>query len=405
MLSGARQWHPALWRDDPRAVSQALTREGIGFGDLVARLSSGPPERPRTEQVDLVDVAGRRTALHVHVPAAIGNRPHRVLLALHGAGGSGAEMAEAVAPLAELWGAVLLCPDAQRPASELANFDLSGPFGRAFTAPRWTSAPDDFPRLALRWARENLTVDHDRCAVLGTSMGGVTTWDLAARHWDALSLAVPINGALSVWQRFGPDETAAAVEPSLLNLALVVVHGVDDEQIPADLDGATVARLRLLGHTALQYLPVPGSHALTSLDLSPESECFRRVLQVARSAVRRPWPQHVAYRMRGKDARLHWLEVRGITPGRTATVVADVRGSIISVQCSEAAEVAVHLSEALISPGPVTVVVNGRAHELLFVPSLEVAIASYDTAEGDAGRLSQMTLTLEVPALEGALSC
>ncbi|MFI6385847.1 alpha/beta hydrolase [Nonomuraea sp. NPDC050540] len=387
-------------------AAAALERRGIGQSRLRSLLSAvaREPEPARTETVPLTDGWGRTTEMTVYVPETHGGHPLGVIVALHGVGGSGADLEPYFRPVADACGAVLLCPTAQRPVGRTGNFDLAGLFGSRFTEARWTPAPGDFPAQALRWAREHLAVDADRCALAGTSMGGITAWNLAARRWDELSLAASINGAPSIWELFGPDQSMRDLLPNLVNLPFVVVHGSMDQQIPPALDKEGVARLRALGHPDLSYLEVAGGeHRLSTMSWTPGSPHTDLVIRRLRSGRRRTWPARVRHQARECDGgRAHWVAIERITPGRTGWVDARVASrSHVEIRTAHAAYLRLFLSDRIVNPGRIRVTVNGVTRHVEFTPSTHAAIAGYRAAGADPGRMAQMAADIELSETSG----
>lgn len=70
-------------------------------------------------------------------------------------------------------------------------------------------------------AAEN-PVDTSRIYLVGISMGGIATYDLACRYPDLFAAAVPICGAVN------PDRL-----PEAADVNFMIFHGVEDEQIPS----------------------------------------------------------------------------------------------------------------------------------------------------------------------------
>lgn len=387
---------------EPREAADTLQRCGVDPERLarLLRAPTGARERHRREVVELLDGWGRPTEMAVYVPESTESAPPGVIVGLHGVGGSGVELEPQLRPLADACGAVLLCPTAQQPVVERSNFELAGLFGRRFRQTRWTTDAGDYPVRALVWARTQLDIDFSRCALVGASMGGIATWGIAARRWDGLSMAVSINGAPSIWERFGPDRTSRELLPNLLNLPFTVVHGRRDEQIPAVLDREAVAQLRQLGHRRLSFIEVPdGEHRLSTMRFTPDSLPFEAVVRCYRSARRSPWPVQVQHRARDRESgRAHWVAVDDVAPGRTASVAASVsRRSRLDITAAGTARLRLFLSDRLVAPGRVLVTVNGTPKAVDFVPSIMDTVTSYVESGADPDRTAQMVVDVDVP--------
>lgn len=65
-------------------------------------------------------------------------------------------------------------------------------------------------------------IDKNRIYIIGISMGGIATYDLACRYPELFAAAVPICGAVN------PDRLSEA-----RNVNFLIFHGEDDEEIPA----------------------------------------------------------------------------------------------------------------------------------------------------------------------------
>ncbi|MCB1134331.1 MAG: dienelactone hydrolase family protein, partial [Verrucomicrobiae bacterium] len=82
--------------------------------------------------------------------------------------------------------------------------------------------------------------------LMGLSMGGFGSWDLAARHPEWFAAVVPICG--------GADNSTA---PSLAKLPIWTFHGDADNVIPAARTRSMVAALRAAGGSP-KYSEYPG---------------------------------------------------------------------------------------------------------------------------------------------------
>ncbi|MEU1290596.1 hypothetical protein [Kitasatospora sp. NPDC005856] len=389
----------------PATAAALFRRQGLGPRDLEALLSAANrgAESSRAETVELSDAWGRPTDMTLYVSPPRTDRTPGVIVGLHGVGSSGAELDAYLRPFADACGAVLLCPTARQPVTKRSNFDLAGLFGSRFRDDRWTTDPGDYPAQALRWAREHLAVDTDRCALMGSSMGGIATWSIAMRRWDSLSMATSINGAPSMWEMFGPDQAMRELLPNLVNLPFAVVHGNRDQQIPPVLDQDAVTQLRRRGHQELSFIEVPdGEHKLSTMRLLPGTPQFDDVVRCYRSARRASWPGRVRHRARESEhGRAHWVAVDGIAAGRTASVEARaVDRSRLDVRTAGCSRVRLFLSDRLVDPGRVVVTVNGSDQAVDFRPSLTNTVATFAESGADTGRLAHMVVDVETPEID-----
>ncbi|MER7736459.1 hypothetical protein ABTX80_36865 [Streptomyces erythrochromogenes] len=386
---------------EPQVAAEIFQRRGIDLHGLETLLYSvgNERERSRTETVELQDAWGRPTEMTLYVPELQGDQSLGVMVGLHGVGGSGIELAPYLRRLADACGAVLICPTAQLPVDGKSNFDLAGIFGSRFRQARWTPDPGDFPVRALRWARENLAVDVDRCALVGTSMGGIAAWSLASRHWAGLSMAASINGAPSIWELFGPDRAMRELLPNLLNLPFVVVHGSRDKQIPIGLDKEAVTQLGRLGHRGVTLVEVPdGEHKLSTMQLLPGNPQFDAVVQGYRASRRESWPSHVLHRARETESgRAHWIAMDGITNGETGSVEAWVRNrSHLDIHAVHASRIRLFLHDRILNSGRVSITVNGESRRVSFRLSMEDAISTYVESGADPGLMAHMVLDVDI---------
>ncbi|MFG2405287.1 hypothetical protein ACGFR8_13315 [Streptomyces brevispora] len=387
---------------DRTAVLAELRRRKTGATAL-RELLERYEERPWdawSGVVELDDEHGRRTDMAVHVPPYTPGRRLGALIVLHGAGGSGEQVLPYFSALGERLSLAVLCPTAQLPAQRSNNLDVAGIFGSRFRMPRWDLTGRDFVPAALRWARTELGADPDRCALAGVSMGGLATWNLGMRFWHSFCAAVPLNGALSVWESFGTDARTRALLPNTLPLPLFVVHGGADEQIPARFDRESVDTLRALGHEDLRYEEVPGGgHGLETLGLDADGPLFHRLERWLGRAYRTPRPAEIHHRAdEDRHGRAHWVGVDGIVPGKAAEVHA-VRTSAdrFEVEVTGARRIALHLRGDRLSPGAtVGVSVNGVASSVRFAPDLPTVVDSYrETA--DPGLVAEQIVHRAVP--------
>jgi predicted esterase len=380
-----------------------LRRRRVDAGAL-HRLLSGPDSQPRRKPwsgvVELSDEHGRRTTMAVHVPPAEPHRRLGALVVLHGAGGSGDGILPHFAPLGDELGMAVVCPTARSAASGSVGLDYAGIFGRRFGLPCWDLGEPGFPLAALRWARTELGADPDRCAVAGLSMGGLATWNLGIRFWHQLAAAVPLNGALSVWESFGTDRRARALLPNALALPLFVVHGRDDERIPPRSDRESVATLRRLGHEDLEYVEVmDGRHELSSLCMAPGTPLFRRLGRWLGHRRRAARPAEVRHRaIDDAHGRAHWVSVSGIDAPEVATLRARRPSpNAVDIEVSGAARVVVGLTGDGLTPGDVVEVsVNGVRADVRFAPELATVVETYREA-ADPALVAEQVVAFTVP--------
>ncbi|HEY3465624.1 MAG TPA: hypothetical protein VGL47_10865 [Amycolatopsis sp.] len=387
---------------DVESTLRVLRREHIDAGALRKLLAQREDdgEGPRPTVAELVDEHGRTSEAAVHVPAGVPRGRLGALVVLHGAGGSGPQVLPHFTALGDRVGAAVICPTAQVPPRPANGLDLAGPFGKRFARPSWDLRGGDLPLAALRWARSVLDVDPDRCFVAGVSMGGLATWNLGMRFWPRFAGAVPLNGALSMWEVFGTDRRSRTLLPNLRALPVFAVHGSEDEQIPARFDRQSVATLRELGHHDVEYVEVAdGQHGLETLGMGPGTPLHRRLAQWLAARRRATCPVAIRHRAdEDRHGRAHWVQASGISPRAAAEVRAHRKGpGHVVIDVEHATSVTLHLSSAWVSPGEtLRVSVNGETSAVRFEPDLETTVASFrETADPDS--TAEQVASFEVP--------
>ncbi|WP_432161035.1 dienelactone hydrolase family protein [Streptomyces sp. NRRL F-5630] len=379
-----------------------FSRNDIGAAQLRDLLGGADESewRARSTVVELSDKFGRRTDMSVHVPPYRPGRRLGALILLHGAGGSGEQVLPYFTALGNRLSMAVVAPTAQQPTRTAHNLDLAGIFGSRFRMPRWDLDGEDFPLAALRWVLSELGADPDRCVLTGVSMGGLATWNLSMRFWHSFAAAVPFNGALSIWESFGTDARTRALLPNTLPLPLFVVHGAEDERIPARSDRESVRTLRDLGHENLEYVEVPeGAHGLDTLGLAEDSPLSRQLERWLGPASRPKQPAEIRHRA-NEDAhgRAHWVGLDDITPQRTADVHARwTTSNRIDIEASGARRVALYLRGDRLAPGEtIRVTVNGIVSSVRFAPDLATVHHTFrETA--DPGLVAEQVVRLDVP--------
>lgn len=101
----------------------------------------------------------------------------------------------------------------------------------------WGSCMPELETLIQRTIRDH-RIDPQRIYLTGFSMGGYGSWELAARRPDLFAAVVPICG--------GGDTKWA---PSLKEIPLWAVHGVEDQTIPPHRSREMIQALQSVGGT------------------------------------------------------------------------------------------------------------------------------------------------------------
>lgn len=92
----------------------------------------------------------------------------------------------------------------------------------------------------------NHPIDKSRIYLIGISMGGIATYDLACRYPDKFAAAVPICGAVN------PDRLQEVSDVSFM-----IFHGEDDEEIPSLCGREAYKALNAAGAT-VEYVEFAG---------------------------------------------------------------------------------------------------------------------------------------------------
>lgn len=390
----------ALSRSAPGAV---LLESGVGWpvdSSGLRRLLADPEGAPvlsaGTSVVGL-ELAGRTTTMTVHIPPGLPPRPGTMIV-LHGAGGSGAAMLPFFVGLGERLGMAVLCPNAQLLDDVAGRLEVSGMFAKRFRHPRWAFTADDFPMAALRWALARLDADPDRCALVGISMGGLACWNLAMRSWPHFAAAVPLNGALSIFESFGSDYRTRFLLANALALPLFVVHGTVDQRIPPRFDRASVAQLREAGHRNLTYVEVPdGDHPLGSLHFEDDGPLVARLESWLQGLCRSTDPRSVRHRaLDDRHGRAHWIGMGSVDPAGAEVIAKRIRDDAYRVDVCGARSVRLYLTGNRLEPGqPLTVTVNDRSHVVRFEPDVETVAATFQE-HFDPALTAEFVVTLPV---------
>lgn len=228
-----------------------------------------------------LEVLGQRegTEVHLHVPRAYDHEtPAPLLVALHGAGGSGVLPLRNWRAVADGAGAILLCP------TEAGR-------NQGFTGePRERAAV----LAAIRWARRRFNVDENRIWLTGYSRGGTLAWDIALRSPGVFAGVVPMAGA----PRVGPEVRGNNMR-FLANLSGVRVHALagsrDHPLLVWSMEHAREA-LAGAGIDGVEIEVIEGAgHSFDGFAQRNWSEWFA-------GAVRDPWANELTLRAAHVDA-------------------------------------------------------------------------------------------------------
>ncbi|WP_435174224.1 hypothetical protein [Actinacidiphila sp. bgisy145] len=394
----------SAWSDSVASVCGPLPsyEEGVHLGApglrrALHRADTGRVPAAGTSTVEL-GLGTRTTTMAVHVPESAGPRPP-VLIVLHGAANTGARMLPSFVGISERLGMPVLCPNAQLLDGVVGKLDVSGVFAKHFHHPRWSVRDDDFPMAALRWALEHLAADPDRIVLAGVSMGGMACWNLAMRVWPRLAAAVPINGALSMWEAFGSDRRTRFLLHNVLPLPLFVIHGARDKRIPPQFDRTSVAQLSDAGHQELTYVEVPdGDHPLGSLHFEDDGALVARLSSWLRDRRRKPDPAYVRHRtLDDQHGRAHWVALSGVHPAGAEVVAERTGDDAYEVRAEGARQVRLYLTSERLDAGQlVRVAVNGETSTVRFQPDVDTVFHTH-RRHWDPALTAEAVVTLDVP--------
>ncbi|MEJ8675579.1 prolyl oligopeptidase family serine peptidase [Chromobacterium amazonense] len=337
--------------------------------------------KPCTKVVPLVTPNGETSEMMVHIPQTSDNNNLGVLIFLHGAGSSSDRIKDLACTLGEISSCVVLCPNAVISYKNESNFDLAGIFGRRVKHPRWHYTVNDFPLLALRWALQNLNINPDRCIISGHSMGGIAAWSIAARFWHLFAAVAPINGVLSMWEMFGPDIEADKLRSNLLTLPILSVHGANDSKIPHSLELFSLQRLAQGGNAfANQILVMGGEHSLNTMRMQKGTSHFDKLGSWMAKQYRKNWPSKIFHHALDlSHSRAHWVEIiKFLDPNKTAVIHAEIldKASIV-ISTAGVQEIKLYLHRKLVSPGDLSIKINGIDYFHKFSPRLEDIVTTY----------------------------
>jgi pimeloyl-ACP methyl ester carboxylesterase len=224
----------------------------------------------------------------------------------------------------------------------------------------------------IEMAKQKLSVNDERVYLMGSSMGGFGTWNVATRHPELFAAMAPIYGGgdyhvfmskekaakLSTWDEFLNDKSSSTAQmESLLNMPILVSHGDQDQSVDVNLSRYVVRLLQRWNYD-VRYIEVPGKG---HTDLGLWDQIISWLLQHKRNTA----PRQV--RVRAADLRTasaYWIEVTQKTsPFEFMVVDAEVlEGNIIRVDSRNVCELSLTPDESLIDYGkPVNVVWNGRS--------------------------------------------
>ena len=183
--------------------------------------------------------------------------PAPLIISLHGLGAGPQIMCNSTAvDLAEAGGYILASP---------MGYNTSGWYGspvlRRGGGPGGPEQPENLSELSekdvmnvLAMMQEEFDVDPDRIYLTGHSMGGAGTIFLGSKHADIFAAIAPVAPAA-----FSMTDNRAEILGRLndAGVPVMIVHGADDELVPADLARTWTATMEEIGMEH-EYVELPG---------------------------------------------------------------------------------------------------------------------------------------------------
>lgn len=155
---------------------------------------------------------------YVHIPPRLTSAEAPLVIALHGGGGTAAQLKSDIGldAVADREGFVAVYPDGTGLLAD-ALHTWNGGFNCCGTAQRRDVDDVGFVRAVVDDLGAKLAIDADRIAVTGHSNGAILAYRVAAEAADLVSVAAPVAGAMALHE-FAPTEPVAVLH----------IHSVDD---------------------------------------------------------------------------------------------------------------------------------------------------------------------------------
>lgn len=186
-----------------------------------ARLNNriAPAAAPASDVVGSLLDQGQNRTYYLHTPAAA-NRPLPLVVALHGTGTQGKDLAEktALSQMADRAGFVVVYPDGLR-----QRWNVSG------------ATPEDnvaFVHALIQQVQRDRAIDPQRIYVVGLSNGGILAQKLACEAPDGIAAIATVAASL-------PTQFAARCQTQT-TLPILMVNGTADTVVP--WNGGAVGR-------------------------------------------------------------------------------------------------------------------------------------------------------------------
>lgn len=223
----------------------------------------------------------------------------------------------------------------------MADAEYAGHQGIIYMEPhgrgnnRYLGLGDQDVTQVIQQAKRTLNIDPDRVYLMGESMGGWGTWNVATRHPDLFAAIAPIYGGADYHSQL-PEEALAKLTPldrffqekqsswamaeSLLNLPILVHHGDVDQSVNVEYSRYGVRLLERWGYN-VWYIELPGyGHE----ELNIFGNVVNWLLQYRRDAN----PTRVRLRSTElQNAQAYWVKVeQAASPREFMVVDAEIMG-------------------------------------------------------------------------------
>jgi pimeloyl-ACP methyl ester carboxylesterase len=254
-------------------------------------------------------------------------------------------------------------------ASDKQNVIFIEPHGRGNT--QYLGIGDRDVMKCIEMAKQRFSVDDDKVYLMGSSMGGFGTWNVATRHPELFAAIAPIYGGgdyhvfiskenierMSASEIFVNEKSSSTAQmESLLNMPILVSHGDQDQSVNVNLSRYIVRLLQRWNYD-VRYIEVPEKgHA----DLGLWDQIISWLLQHRRNAA----PKHV--RVRSADLRTasaYWVKVgQRNTPSEFVDVDAEaLEDNMIRVDSKNVCELSLTPDKTLVDyDKPIRVMWNGK---------------------------------------------
>jgi poly(3-hydroxybutyrate) depolymerase len=246
---------------------------------------------------------------------------------------------------------------------------LIEPHGRGNT--QYLGIGDRDVMKCIEMAKQKFNIDEDRVYLMGGSMGGFGTWNVATRHPELFAAMAPIFGGgdyhvynskeslekMNSWEIYLLDKSSSTAQLEVLaNMPILVTHGDKDPAVDVNLSRYLVRMLQRWNYN-VRYKEVPG---MGHSEVGVWDDIIQWMLQYKRNSA----PRLVRVRAADlKNASAYWVTINQ-KKNPYEFMLADVEaleGNIIRVDSKNALELTLTPPKPLVDDKqPVKVVWNGK---------------------------------------------